>query len=344
MWMQSESSHRAQDTFAPGLDPNMKSPAQFAEVSITPEGEPMVCADARGRASFMTLTRFSRALTLTIAIMFAVVATGCVNSEIAAGRADLAKGNFAAAHEKFVAAAKSGKLSSSDQRELADGLCLTEFKLGPPEYSRAEQRETCALAAAHPGTSSAPIVTSIDAVERADTEAAVHRALTDDDFAEAEGAVIHYQTFPGADQRAIGGWSKQIWGTIEQDEKRSKNQNRHLQPAIAAISERYPTIRAMNEVEFKRWIMTNATVSDIRLVDRIDLRRHTLELQVASRNLPDIAFNLDHFIRINDAMVARCRCAGRTNIAVEGSGLPVYLVRVDPDTRNSAALVMPQPH
>jgi hypothetical protein len=92
MWMRPESSHRAQDPFAPGLDPNMKLPAQFAEVSITPENEPMVCADARGRASFMTLTRFSRSLTLTIAIMFAVVATGCVNSEIAAGRADLAGG------------------------------------------------------------------------------------------------------------------------------------------------------------------------------------------------------------------------------------------------------------
>ena len=49
--------------------------------------------------------------------------------------------------------------------------------------------------------------------------------------------------------------------------------------------------------------MTNATVSDTPLVDRVDLRGHTLDLHVASRNLPDIAFNLDHFIRINDAMV-----------------------------------------
>jgi hypothetical protein len=80
------------------------------------------------------------------------------------------------------------------------------------------------------------------------------------------------------------------------------------------------------------------------LVDRVELRENTLDLHVASHNLPAIAFNLDHFIMISDGMVARCHCDGRTNIAVEGSGLPAYLLRVDPDTRKSAALVMPQPY
>jgi len=306
--------------------------------------EPFVHTGAHRGRDYYALARTVHALTLTIAVLFALVVSGCVNAEISAGRADLARGDYAAAHEKFAAAAKAGKLSSSERRELADGLCLTEFKLGPPEYPRAEQRETCVAASAHPGSSSAPIVASIDAAERDDTEAAVRHALASDDLAEAEDAVIRYQTFPGADQGAIGGWSKQIWAKLDGDEKRGKNHDRHLQPAISAISQRYPKIRAMNETEFKQWVMTNATVSDTPLVDRVDLRGHTLDLHVASRNLPDIAFNLDHFIRINDAMVARCRCAGRTNIAEDGSGLPVYLVRIDTDTRNSAALVMPQPH
>ena len=90
--------------------------------------------------------------------------------------------------------------------------------------------------------------------------------------------------------------------------------------------------------------MDNATVSRTPLVDRIDLRAGAIDLRVASGNLPDIALNLDRFARINDAMVARCRCDGRTNITVEGSGLPAYLLRLDPETRHSEVLIMPQPH
>ncbi len=68
-----------------------------------------------------------------------------------------------------------------------------------------------------------------------------------------------------------------------------------------------------------------------------------IDLRVASGSLPEVALNLDRFTRINDAMAARCRCDGRTNISVEGSGLPAYLLRLDPETRKSEVLVMPQP-
>ncbi len=299
----------------------------------------------RAAGDLAASVRFVRSSTLAIiAVMLAISASGCVNSEIAAGRADLSKGNYAAAHAKFVAASQSPKLSASERREMSDGLCLTEFKLGPPEFPRAEQMQTCSAAAALPGSSSAPLLASIEAAERADTEAVVRRALSENDLVGAESAVIRYQTFPGANQDAIAGWSKQIWGTIAQDERGARNHDRHMRPAIAAISQRYPKARTMNDTTFKRWVMTNATVSNTRLIDRVDLRGHTLDLRVDSRKLPEVAFNLDHFILINDEMVARCLCDGRTNIAVEGSGLPVYLVRIDTDTRNSAALVMPQPH
>jgi hypothetical protein len=90
--------------------------------------------------------------------------------------------------------------------------------------------------------------------------------------------------------------------------------------------------------------MNNATVSREALVEQIDLHTSAIDLRVASSNLPAVALNLDRFARINDAMVARCHCDGRTNIAVEGSGLPAYLLRLDPDTKRSEVLVMPQPH
>lgn len=317
---------------------------EFVGLRAAQDDEALHRAAAYSGGNFFALSRLARVLAFMIITMFASVISGCVNSEIAAGRAELTKGNYGAAHERFAAAGHSRKLSASEQRELAAGLCLTEFKLGQPEYPLAQQRQTCTAAAAQSRSSSAPIVSSIGAAERADIEAAVHSALTADDLAGAEGAVVRYQTFPGADQNAIARWSKQIWVTIEHDENRGNNHDRHFLSAIAAISRRYPKMRAMSDIAFKRWVMNNATVSHTHLVDHVDLRDRTLDLQVASRNLPNIAFNLDHFIRINDAMVARCRCDGRTNIAVEGSGLPAYLVRIDADTRKSAALVMPQPH
>jgi len=281
---------------------------------------------------------------LIASVTLASLMSGCINSEIAAGRAELEKGNYGVAHERFVAASHSSKLSGRERRELAEGLCVTESKLGAPKYPLAAQRNTCAAAVALGGSASVPILAGIDAVERAKTAAAVHEALAEGDIAGAEGAVVSYQTFPGADKSAIAGWSKQIWARIDGNQKRAQKHDHHLASAIAAISQRYPHVRAMSDPAFKRWVMNSAIVSGTPLVERVDLRDRTLHLEVASRNLPDVAFNLDHFITINDAMVARCRCDGRTNIAVQGSGLPAYLVGIDTDTRNSAALIMPQPH
>jgi len=279
-----------------------------------------------------------------ILILCALGVCGCVNSEIGAAREELANGNFVAAHERFVAASHSPNLTARDRRELADGLCLTEAKLGAPPYPLAEQRRTCADAVALPGSSSEATLSSIDTTERLAIGTQVDGALKAGDIAGAQAAAVRYQSFPGADQQAIAGWSRQIWSALVQQEGRSKYHDRHLVPAIAAISSRYPKMRATNEIEFKHWVMDTATVSRTPLVDRIDLHDGAINLQVASTSLPDIALNLDRFAQINDAMVARCRCDGRTNIAVEGSGLPAYLLRLDPETRHSEVLIMPQPH
>jgi hypothetical protein len=57
---------------------------------------------------YYALARTAHALTVTVAVVLAFFVSGCVNAEISAGRADLAKGDYAAAHEKFAAAAKVG--------------------------------------------------------------------------------------------------------------------------------------------------------------------------------------------------------------------------------------------
>lgn len=279
-----------------------------------------------------------------ILILIAIAAAGCTNTQIGAAREEMAKGNYAAAHERFVAASHSPKLTASEWRELEDGLCLTEVKIGKPQYSLDEQRRTCATAASRPGSSSGPILARIDSAERVATNVKVDSALGTGDIAGAEDAVVRYQSFPGANQQAIAEWSKEIWSTLGQQESRSKYHNRHLVPAIAAVTRRYAKVRSMNDTAFRHWVMNNATVSREALVEQIDLHTSAIDLRVASSNLPAVALNLDRFARINDAMVARCHCDGRTNIAVEGSGLPAYLLRLDPDTKRSEVLVMPQPH
>jgi hypothetical protein len=281
--------------------------------------------------------------TWAILILLAATICGCANSQINAARRDMTIGNYAAAHDKFVAASHSSKLNAREWRDLADGLCLTETKLGAPQYPLTEQRRICANATVRSGSSSGPILAHIDSSERAATNAEVATTLKSDDIAGAEAAVVRYQSFPGTDRHAVAGWSKQIWSTLEQQEARPKHRDGHLVPAIAALSQKYPSMRAMNDTQFKHWVMTNATVSHTPLVEGIRLRRGAIDLRVASGNLPDIARNLDRFARINNAMVARCRCDGRTNIAVADTGLPAYLLHLDPQTQQSEVLVMPQP-
>ena len=47
-------------------------------------------------------------------------------------------------------------------------------------------------------------------------------------------------------------------------------------------------------------------------------------------------------IPINDAMVARCGCDARTNVAVSETGFPAYFIRLDPETRLSEVMILPR--
>jgi len=73
---------------------------------------------------------------------------------------------------------------------------------------------------------------------------------------------------------------------------------------------------------------------------RVDPSKLTLRL--TKEQLPSAAHNLDRFVKVNDALIAHCRCAGRTNVELQDSQLPAYLVRLDPATRQSEILVLVQ--
>src|SRR5689334_17933825 len=92
-----------------------------------------------------------QAFALVLLILVVPWLNGCVNASLAAARARLSEGQYAAAHPQLMAAASQPqKLSARERREVLDDLCLTEFKIGAPSYSLAEQQRACARATSEP--------------------------------------------------------------------------------------------------------------------------------------------------------------------------------------------------
>lgn len=286
-----------------------------------------------------------RYFALAIGVIFAsACCAGCANSALAAARAQLQAGDLVEAHRNLEAARRSSNLSQQELREIDDDLCFTEYRIGPPEYSIARERATCGEATKLSGSRSGPVVTKLDQQEHDAAAAEFASALKAGDLTRADQAIIDYQHYPGADTAAVAEWSSQLRrASVRQFALSSRRRRKELAPAIAAMERRYPEMRKMNDAAFARWVMRNATVDGEPMVSAVSVGHNAIRLDVAERSLSAVRFNLNRFARINDAMIARCRCDGHTAIDVEGSGLPAYLLRLDPQTRQSEVVVMPQP-
>ena len=70
-------------------------------------------------SALAAIARCMRAAACAIVLLLTINLCGCANTEITAAQAELTKGNYAAAHEKFVAASHSPKLTAGERRELA---------------------------------------------------------------------------------------------------------------------------------------------------------------------------------------------------------------------------------
>jgi hypothetical protein len=271
--------------------------------------------------------------------------SGCVNASLAAARARLSEGQYAAAHEQLVAAAgQPEKLSARERREVLDDLCLTEFKIGAPSYPVAEQQRACARAASQPGSGSGPTLVRVEAARRTALAAEVTSALNADDAMHAEDAITRYRSIPGADPRVVAGWSRQIWRILNRRDGLAQKRSGHqLDAAISKLARAYPQMKGMKESAFRHWVLDNASVDGTRMVSSVQMRRNAVDVWVPDERLPTVALNLNRFAQINDALVARCRCDGRTNVVVAGTGLPAYLLRLDPETHRSEVLILPRP-
>jgi hypothetical protein len=282
-----------------------------------------------------------------VILLILVVAglSGCLNDSLAAARAKLSEGQYAAAHEQLMAAAQQPqKLSVRERRELLDDLCLTEFKIGAPSYPVAEQQHACARAASQPGSSSGPTLAQVEAAHRAALGAEVTSALNANDVTHAEDAITRYRSIPAADPRVVAGWSRQIWIILNRRDGLAQKRSGHqLDAAISKLARAYPQMKEMKESAFRHWVLDNASVDGTRMVSSVQMRRNAVDVWVPDEQLPTVALNLNRFAQINDALVAWCRCDGRTNVVVAGTGLPAYLLRLDPETHRSEVLILPRP-
>ena len=99
----------------------------------------------------------------------------------------------------------------------------------------------------------------------------------------------------------------------------------------------------MSDRQFRRWVERNMTVDGITMVSNVEIGKRVVGLWLADDQIGNAALNLDRFVRVNDGLVVRCRCNGRTKVALQESGLPAYLVRLDTADRQSEVLILYQP-
>ena len=226
---------------------------------------------------------------------------------------------------------------------MKDDLCLCDFKIGRPTYTLAEQRAVCLDAAREPGSQSTSIVAQIDDAQRVKDAQVVEAALTERDLADAESAATDYQRLPGADPATVARWSKEIWTLADTQVFADSVAKKHsLGGAIAEARKNHPNVAKMSPSQFNRWVVMTSTVSGTALASSVEVRDSTLNLSVDEANLPVAALSLDRLATINDAMVARCGCDARTNVAVAETGFPAYFIRLDPETRMSEVMILPR--
>jgi hypothetical protein len=281
---------------------------------------------------------------MLLAVLLALSA--CTPAGLVSARQKIAAREYAAAHEQLLALeATHQQLTESERTEVKDDLCLTEFMIGEPAYGLSEQRGICALAAEQPGSRSGPILRKIDDSMRRAAARHVESALAAGDLDGADQAALAYQQIPGADPALLAQWSRRMWKIVAERDRRTRARSKWgVRAAIVQARRLYPATRSMREKAFVAWVMKETTVNGRPMLSGAVMHgRDELELYTPGAELHTAALNIDRFAKINDALVARCGCDGRTNVALSGSRLPLYLIRLDSETRRSEVLILPSP-
>ncbi len=281
------------------------------------------------------------------ALMAAAIApalSACTNAMLASARQNMAAGHYSEAHEQLETALQSQTaLRAGERVEVKDDLCTTEVVIGAPTYSLLRQQQTCAEAAAQPGSTSGANLAKIDAVIRQQDEAEIEHALKVGDIAGAVAALRSYHRIAPDDTANIARWDRQIWAAVvRQDQGMARRQKKAIHRTLSVLREDYPKLRSMNQHAFTRWLGKDTSASGVPMLSGIAITGHTLELKVPESNLDQSALSPQKFAQINDAFSVWCYCDGATHVASDATGLPVYLARLNPVMSRSEVLVLPR--
>jgi hypothetical protein len=265
---------------------------------------------------------------------------GCTDVSIAVARHQIATGKYAAAHDYFATAAQSKQLSQRERRQVMDGLCRTEYKIGAPTYSLSRQFHTCAAAISQPHSESGAIFSEVEGKERAALTATITTAMAQHDIARADDAILRYRMLPNHDSVAVSAWTRQVWTVVNREAAPGKLA---INPAILRRARQFRGLRSMNPRQFRDWVRENMMISGTPMVSDVEIGKRSVDLWIGDDQLAKAALNLDRFARVNDGLVVRCGCDGHTKVALKESGLPAYLVRLDPENHQSEVLILNQP-
>lgn len=281
-----------------------------------------------------------------VAICLALAFAGCAlirPTPLSSVRKEMAAGQYAAARQELLGLeAHPEQLSENEMREVKDDVCLSEYMIGEPTYSLVEQRRICADAAREPGSKSAQLLARINESIRKSASDKVDAALAKSDLADAEQAALAYLETPGADPRVVSNWSHRMWAIVrEQDQRAQPGRKEKLAQAIAELRKNNRALKPMHKSDFLEWVARQGTSGSTRIFSSASMKDDEVHLKVPGADVQSAALNLDRFASINDAMVARCGCDGRTDVAIAETNFPLYLVRLDPETRRSEVLILP---
>jgi hypothetical protein len=269
---------------------------------------------------------------------------GCTNATLGSARQEIAQHRYEEAHGLLLAALnKPGALSPAERREVLDGLCLTEVRIGPPAYPLAEQRWRCSVANAYPGSPESQALAEVNDRIAAVDEREMEEALAGGNLADALTSAVQYTSVDGANGPRMAHWREGIWLIVaEQDKKLSAQWKRHRTSTLTHLAPHYMSVVPLDQHGFQRWISAETTVDGEPLFSAINVHGATARLEFPQRSQTAVRLNLSGLDHVNDALSVRCRCAGRTNVVNADTGLPAYLVRIAPAEAHSEVLIMPQ--
>jgi hypothetical protein len=121
----------------------------------------------------------------------------------------LSSGSYERAHVLFAEVA-SKPYSQQQESEAAYGLCITEFRIGPPTYILEKQHATCSDAAAWRNSLVSPILLKIDRSFATTYLSDLQEAVSKKDWQGARNELKKYSELSAANPNVLSEWNKKI--------------------------------------------------------------------------------------------------------------------------------------